>query len=223
MIPTSLAESQRILLSMPQLSMPQVSLTDLIAAAQSHRLISFPTDTVPALAVAPIAADLIYAAKQRDRTKPLILMAGELNALWDYVQGTPTELAIWQDTAATYLPGAVTFVLPASDRLPPQINPTDTHPKTIGIRVPNHALARNILRQTGALATTSINRSGEPPLMAIADINQQFPDVFTLSEAEFPEYFNSSPPGVPSTVIQWTNQGWKVLRQGVVWVDVERG
>ncbi|MBD2024556.1 L-threonylcarbamoyladenylate synthase, partial [Leptolyngbya sp. FACHB-711] len=159
--------------------MPQVSFDTLIEAARSGtQLISFPTDTVPALASRPDRASLIYDAKQRSETKPLILMGSDIEDLWDYVVGTPEERSIWQETAAQYLPGALTLVLPASEKLPRQMNPTD--PTTIGIRVPDHPVARDLLRQTGPLATTSVNRSGEPALRAIEDINTQFSNVLTF-------------------------------------------
>ncbi|NEP76557.1 MAG: hypothetical protein F6K29_34440, partial [Okeania sp. SIO2G5] len=53
------------------LLMAQVSLNELIQAGQEgDRLLSFPTDTVPALACTPESAAMIYAAKQRSQTKP---------------------------------------------------------------------------------------------------------------------------------------------------------
>jgi L-threonylcarbamoyladenylate synthase len=204
--------------------MTQVALTNLIAAARrGDRLISFPTDTVPALAVRPDRSELIFTTKQRSQTKPLILMGADIADLWEFVQGSDDEKQRWQQIAARYLPGALTLVLPASDRLPPAMNPTD--PTTIGIRVPDHAIARHILAQTAPLATTSVNRSGEPPLQTLDEINRQFPEVLTLSTPELGELERSLMPstqptsGVPSTVIKWVGSGWQLLRQGGVVID----
>jgi L-threonylcarbamoyladenylate synthase len=203
--------------------MPQVSLSEFIAAARAgNRLVSFPTDTVPALAVRPDRASLIFAAKQRSQTKPLILMAADMADLWQFVKGTDAEQQIWQQVAAQYLPGALTLVLPASDRLPAAVNPTD--PTTVGVRVPNHPIARHILAQTAPLATTSVNRSGEPPLQTMPEINAQFPDVLTLLPAAAEAVSTSfsqavhqiTAVGVPSTVVRWTGSGWQILRQGAV-------
>ncbi|MEB3161322.1 MAG: Sua5/YciO/YrdC/YwlC family protein, partial [Synechocystis sp.] len=52
-----------------------VSQADLIQGAIAGQVVSFPTDTVPALAVRPDQSGLIYQLKQRDLNKPLILMA----------------------------------------------------------------------------------------------------------------------------------------------------
>ncbi|MGG6296775.1 L-threonylcarbamoyladenylate synthase [Leptolyngbya sp. AN02str] len=200
--------------------MPQVSMTELVdAAKQGDRLISFPTDTVPALAANPHRADLIFAAKQRPETKPLILMGACAADLWPYVQGTEAELAAWQTIAQRYWPGALTLVLPASDRIPTAMNPLN--PTSIGIRVPNRAIAQAVLAQTGPLATTSVNQTGAPPLLTLAEINAEFPGVLTLSSAEIEEIERSrttpqSPTGVPSTVAQWSQGTWHILRQGAV-------
>lgn len=202
--------------------MPPVSLADLVAGARSgNHLISFPTDTVPALAVRPDRAALIFAAKRRSQTKPLILMAAAAADLWEYVNGSEAELALWQQVAAQYWPGALTLVLPASDRLPAAVNPTD--PTTIGIRVPNHPIARHVLSQTRPLATTSINRSGQPPLETLAAINAEFPEVLTLRSTELDELepglklaSSQSSSSLPSTVAKWVGNGWEILRQGEV-------
>lgn len=203
--------------------MPQVTVSELIAAVQAGtHLISFPTDTVPALASRPDCADLIYAAKQRSATKPLILMAANPEDLWDYVSGSPAERHLWQQVAERYFPGALTLVLPASQRLPAAMNPAD--PTTIGVRVPNHPVARHILALTRPLATTSVNRSGQPPLLTLEAINAEFPEVLTLSptelaalESRYPEQLGAhSGSGLPSTVAKWTGDGWEILRQGEV-------
>jgi L-threonylcarbamoyladenylate synthase len=202
--------------------MTQVSFEVLVAGASSGQdLISFPTDTVPALAARPDRASLISAAKQRSLDKPLILMAAEVKELWSYVAGSSEERQIWQQMADRYLPGALTLVLPASDRVSPELNPKD--PTTIGVRVPNHPIAQAILSRTGPLATTSANLSGQPALQTMAEIEAQFPQVLTLSPSELqalqstsPLTSSFSPSGVPSTVVRWTESGWEVLRQGAV-------
>ncbi len=189
--------------------MPQVSLDRIVVAAKTGNLISFPTDTVPALATLPESAQLIFQAKQRSQDKPLILMVGKVADLWQYVEGTDREIEMWQAVADRYLPGALTLVLPASDRIPAVMNPLKN--QTIGLRVPNCEIARSILLQTGALATTSANLSGAPPLLTMAEISDRFPQVFTLDID-----LNTPTSGQPSTVIKWDNSSWKLLRQGAV-------
>ncbi len=197
-----------------RVAMTLVSQTDLIGGAIAGKVVSFPTDTVPALAVKPELANLIFELKQRPPTKPLILMAASLTDLLPYISGTPEELDIWQQAADKYFPGALTLVLPASDAVPKAINPTDS--KTIGIRIPDSEIALEILRQTGVLATTSANLSGQPPLRSMTEIAQAFPQVLVINQQD--TIIGS---GLPSTVVQWTRQNWHILRQGSVQFSFE--
>lgn len=205
----------------------QVSLDDLVAAVHRQAaLVSFPTDTVMALASHPEQGAAIYAAKGRSRHKPLILMAAHLTDLLPYVVGTPTEIALWRRITDHYWPGPLTLVLPASPRVPAAINPDATG--TIGIRVPNHSLARYLLARTGPLATTSANRSGCPPVQSQAELMAQFPAVLSLADAALAaiqaEIGHQPPPAIasvgrPSTVVRWTGQGWDLLRPGAIAVE----
>jgi L-threonylcarbamoyladenylate synthase len=209
--------------------MSAVSIAALVAAARSGQsLISFPTDTIPALAARPDQAEQIYRAKQRQADKPLILMAARPEDLWPYVAGTESEQKVWQQVAAQVWPGAVTLVLPASDRTPLALHPQD--PTTIGVRVPDWAIAQMILQQTGPLATTSVNRSGEKALESFTEIQSAFPDILiplehhwrspTISDSGMPPPESLSPLSTsstpPSTVVKWGNGDWEILRQGAV-------
>jgi L-threonylcarbamoyladenylate synthase len=109
------------------------------------------------------------------------------------------------------------------------MNPANTG--TLGIRIPAHPLARWILTRTGPLATTSVNRSGQPPLETMTAIQAQFPELVTLTETaiadlytrytEDPVPWGDQPQGSgqPSTVVAWDGQGWNVLRQGAIDFD----
>lgn len=188
----------------------KVSIDALVTSAKSGAVVSFPTDTVPALAVLPEKSHLIFETKQRSQDKPLILMGATAEELWPFCLGNQQEFQIWREVADRYWPGALTLVLPASDKVPITVNPLD--PTTIGIRVPNSSIARQILAQTGPLATTSANLSGQPPLETMAEIEAQFPRVQILIWED--ELKNQ--PGVPSTVAKWMDNAWQILRQGEI-------
>ncbi len=196
--------------------MGQVSLQKLIDQVQGGgRLVSFPTDTLPALASRPEDAALVFKAKQRPAHKPLILMAARAEAVWPWAMGSEAELALWQAAARRYWPGMVTLILPVGDRVPRAMHPSDPH--TLGFRIPNCAIAREILSQTGPLATTSVNRSGQPPLENLDEINRQFPEVLTLAADELERRaIGYTGGGQASTVVKWTGQGWTTVRQGSV-------
>ena len=192
--------------------MVKVSQADLISGAIAGKAVSFPTDTVPALAIKPELAERIYQLKQRPSDKPLILMGASIADLLPYVVYTASELSVWQRLISQYLPGALTLVLPASAKVPAAIDPTKSH--TVGIRVPDRAVAREILQQTGVLATSSANISGQNTLVNMTAIDRAFPDVLVLKDADFNS--NNLGSGLPSTVVRWRNQKWEILRQGSV-------
>ena len=196
--------------------MPLVSLDLLVSGIRSGQLASFPTDTVPALAALPSSSSLIFNAKQRNLKKPLILMAANISQLWDYVSADCDQES-WHHVTQKYWPGALTLVVPASKKIPVSLNPTD--PSTIGIRVPDSEIARKIIAQTGPLATTSANLSGQPPLRKMAEIAAKFPQALALSPEEIPLQSEMGT-GQPSTVAKWDGKNWKILRQGSVILDI---
>jgi L-threonylcarbamoyladenylate synthase len=186
----------------------QGSLPEVVTAALNGAVVSFPTDTVPALAVRPDRAELIYQLKQRDDSKPLILLAANSTDLWPFVRGNSAEKEIWQEMADRYWPGALTLVLPASTRVPAELNIGHS---TIGLRLPNSEAARAVLQQTGTLATSSANLSGEDPILNMLQVDRVFPTVMTLNGD-----LDRTASNQPSTVIRWTGTDWEVLRQGLV-------
>lgn len=190
--------------------MTLVNFGALVAGARSGKLVSFPTDTVPALAVRPDRGADIFTVKQRSPDKPLILMAATWRDFLPFIDTNYAEIWSWEKTAQKYFAGAITLVLPASDRGCALNQGFDT----LGIRIPNDQLAIAILQQTGAMLTTSANKSNQPPLRRMLDISNEFPDVFTLGDG-----LDTSAQlggGMPSTVVQWTAQGWIIHRQGSV-------
>ena len=190
-----------------------VSIETLIEGAISGNLVSFPTDTVPALAARPDRANLIFQVKGRSQDKPVILMGANAASLWPYICGSDQELQLWQRVAGKYWPGQLTLVLPASEMVPRVMNPVEG--TTIGVRVPNCDIARKIMARTGPLATTSANISGQPTLGKMAEISRQFPEVLVVSLSQSEEIMLTS--GVPSTVAKWNGIArWEILRQGAV-------
>jgi L-threonylcarbamoyladenylate synthase len=190
-----------------------VSLSALVAGARSGKLVSFPTDTVPALAVRPDRRADIFTLKQRSPDKPLILMAASWQEFLPYLDIDNAALATWTHMAQKYFAGAITLVLPISDR-GANLNEGFT---TLGVRIPDSKMAIAILQQTGAMLTTSANLSNQPPLRKMVEINESFPNVLTLGDGLNITELSGS--GLPSTVVEWTVDGWLVRRQGAVQVE----
>lgn len=168
-------------------------------------LIAFPTDTVYGLAASAFNAKAIqklFTAKGRDFNKAIAILIGDLSHL-DGITSGLTYTA--EKLASRFWPGALTLVVPAHHDLPGILSPTPT----IGIRMPDHPFALNLLKATGPLATTSANISGgENPLTA-DDVKSNLNDRVDLIIDG-----GKCPGGVPSTVVDCTHPEIKIIRDG---------
>jgi L-threonylcarbamoyladenylate synthase len=180
---------------------------DLLHQLRMGSAAMLPTDTLPALASLPEHARQIWRLKRRSLRKPLILMGAEPESLLAHVAPeVRTEAAA---LASDHWPGALTLVLPASGPTVQHLHPGAA---TLGLRIPDCTPTRHLLTLSGPLATTSINRSGEPAAQSDREATQSFPSLPLLGPLPWPE-----PSGQASTVLAWVGPGrWQLLREGAV-------
>ena len=184
----------------------QFGISDLAIKLEKGSLALFPTDTLPALCSYPKYSKKIWTIKKRPLTKPLILMGGCLEDLFEFVN--PCAIEDGLKLAKIHWPGALTIVLPTIGNFSENLN---CHSNSLGFRVPALGLARDLLMKTGPLATTSANISGEAPVKDALEASIQFPGIPILSPIPWP---NSS--GMASTVVEWKEGEWNLLRAGSV-------
>ena len=171
--------------------------------------IIFPTDTLPAIGCLPKFSEIIYEFKKRDRDKPLILMGSDHNQLIDYVHASAK--ADYENIASKYWPGALTMVVPASEKQTAILTSNDL---TLGLRIPNSYLAQSLMRETGPLLTSSANISGFKGSIEVEGIALDFPSLKILSPIPW-----GKSSGKASTIIFWKKSGdWKLIREGEVLV-----
>ena len=171
--------------------------------------IIFPTDTLPAIGCLPKFSNIIYEFKKRDRDKPLILMGSEHKELIDYVHESAKD--DYENIASKYWPGALTMVIPASEKYTSILTSNDL---TIGLRIPNSYMAQSLMRETGPLLTSSANISGFKGSITVEGIALDFPSLGILGPSPWEK---SS--GKASTIISWIKSGdWSLIRDGEVLV-----
>ena len=171
--------------------------------------IIFPTDTLPAIGCLPKFSEIIYEFKKRDRDKPLILMGSEHEQLIDYVHESAKK--DYENIASKYWPGALTMVIPASEKQTKFLTSNDL---TIGLRIPNSYMAQSLMKETGPLLTSSANISGFKGSITAEGIAQDFPSVKILGPIPW-----GKRSGKASTIIFWKKSGdWRLIRQGEVLV-----
>ena len=184
----------------------EFGISDLALKLKKGSLALFPTDTLPALCSYPKYSKKIWTIKKRPSSKPLILMGGCLDDLFDFVDPCAIDDAL--ELAKTYWPGALTIVLPTIGHFSKSLN---FQSSSLGFRVPALRLARDLLLKTGPLATTSANISGEAPVKDALEASIRFPGIPILAPVPWPK---SS--GIASTVVKWEEGKWKLLRPGSV-------
>ena len=133
-------------------------------------------------------------------------MGGCLDDLFEFVK--PSAIEDGLKLAKNYWPGALTIVLPTIGNFYKNLN---SNSNSLGLRIPALKLARDLLMQTGPLATTSANISGQPPVRDALEASIQFPGIPRLAPVPWPK---SS--GIASTVVEWKKGKWNLLRSGSV-------
>jgi len=176
-------------------------------------VIAFPTDTVYGLGgdlfnLRAIAR--IYEIKGRPARMPLIAMLAE-DTQWSQVAAALPDHA--QEYMARWWPGPLTLILPARSDIPAEALGGGT---TIGVRVPNHPMMRQLLRLSGRpLATTSANISGKPAANTAEEAYAQLDDTVDLILDG-----GHAPGGVPSTVLDCTTTPPTILRPGPITAEM---
>jgi tRNA threonylcarbamoyl adenosine modification protein (Sua5/YciO/YrdC/YwlC family) len=183
-------------------------------ALRAGQLVGIPTDTVYGLAADAFrtgAADRLFTAKRRPRDVDLpVLVAGPEQAR-QLATGIPDVAFRLMDR---FWPGALTLVLP---RDPDVVADLGDDEATIGLRSPDHEVARELCRRVGPLATTSANLHGEPTATTAAEVAALFgPAVPIVLDG-------GTCAGSPSTVVDCTGETPKLLREGrIPWDLISR-
>jgi L-threonylcarbamoyladenylate synthase len=170
-------------------------------------LVAFPTDTVygvGALAFRDEAVERLYGVKGRSTDKAIAVLVAE-SADLARVAGALTPAA--EKIARRFWPGPLTLVVPKHPALPKAISGLPT----VGVRLPDHALLRELLALTGPLAVTSANRSGGPNALTAQDVLAQLDGRIELIVDG-----GRVSGGVPSTVVDCTGPALEVVRPGPI-------
>lgn len=170
-------------------------------------LVAFPTDTVygvGALAFDGRAIESIYVAKDRPLEKAipiLISEAGELDKVGTEIPKVALQLA------SRFWPGPLTILVPKRLDLPESVSTTST----VGVRVPDHEVARSLLRLAGPMAVTSANISGAQSPVTAREVYEQLAGRIPLIVDG-----GRTPGGIPSTLVDCTTPELKMLREGPI-------
>lgn len=183
---------------------------DLEKAAElikSGGLVAIPTETVYGLGangLNPDAVKKIFEAKGRPQDNPLILHIHNPEQLRDYCREVPEEAWL---LAEHFWPGPLTMILPVRDCVP---RTTTAGLDTVGMRCPDNAATREIIRLAGVpIAAPSANTSGKPSTTTAAHVLHDM-------DGKIDAIVDGGPcrVGVESTIVDLTGPVPRLLRPG---------
>lgn len=158
-------------------------------------IILYPTDTVWGIgcdATNAEAVEKIYALKQSQNKKGMIVLLDKIDNVVRYFNDTPA--VAWDLLELADKP--LTLILPHAIGVAGNLIPEEG---TLAVRVPDHEFCRALVRRLGRpLVSTSANVSGEPAPMSYEDIAKE---IFAGVDMAVDERFEGHPTGKPSSII----------------------
>lgn len=174
---------------------------------EQGRAVVLPTETVYGLfakALDKKAVDHVYQLKRRPRDKALNLNVASLDDILNFSKNQPAYL---QKLVESFLPGPLTIILEANDKVPDWVN---SDLITVGFRMPSHPVTLDLIREFGPLIGPSANISGHASGVSFEEILKDFDqEVLGLVDDAFLT-------GQDSTILDLSGDKVKILRQGAI-------
>ncbi|WP_456696471.1 L-threonylcarbamoyladenylate synthase [Aeromicrobium sp. P5_D10] len=181
------------------------------AALEAGKLVVLPTDTVYGLAAdafSPQAVQNLLNAKGRGRDMPPPVLVGSPTTLDALAIDIPSWL---RSTVEALWPGPLTVILRQQPSLTWDLG--ETH-NTVAVRMPDDKRALALIKQTGPLAVSSANTTGDPAAQTIEQAQDMLGGRVSV-------YLDGGPSqsDVPSTILDATGSTPRILRQGAITLE----
>ncbi len=181
--------------------------TQAVSAIRAGLIVGVPTDTVYGVGVDPTNLEAVkglFDLKGRPAHKSVGLLAASFDqaAEVSVIEGSAADLG------RRHWPGALTLIVRPRVVLSDWVG--DEQRSTVGVRVPDHPVARDLLEKTGPLSVTSANLSGQPEVMSDVEAREVFGDRVAVYLPGI------CPGGEASTVVDVSGGKIVVLRDGPI-------
>ncbi|WP_455577556.1 L-threonylcarbamoyladenylate synthase [Anaerosinus sp.] len=182
---------------------------------KSGKLVAFPTETVYGLGANGFDSEAVahvYCAKGRALSNPLSLLLADVSQIEKVVTDVSDKA---KKLIKAFSPGPITFVLKRKNIVP---NIVTNGKDTVGVRIPDHEIARKIIRLADIpIAAPSANTSGRPsPTSAVAVFDDLQGKISAVVDG------GDCAVGIDSTIIDCTQEVLTVLRPGVITLEMLR-
>jgi len=190
------------------------------SAIGKGELVVLPTDTVYGVAADafnPKAVMRLLEAKGRGRQSPPPVLIPGIPTLDALAESVPDEV---RALVAAFWPGGLTVILPARASLNWDLGDTDG---TVALRMPSNRVVLEILSETGPLAVSSANLTGEPAAMTAQEAHRMLGDSVSvyLDDGEAGGDYPAAESATGSTIVDATGlllpEGkLRIVRSGVI-------
>jgi tRNA threonylcarbamoyl adenosine modification protein (Sua5/YciO/YrdC/YwlC family) len=175
-----------------------------VDALQSGEVIAYPTDTCYGLGCDLLnkkAIDKLYQIKGMERSQMLAFVCQNIGDVAKYAVMHDRVYRILKE----FLPGPYCFILEATREVPRLVQ---TPRKTVGVRIPKHAVALALAAELGRpIISSTAARHGESPNPDPAELEAQFRGLALVLDA-------GAGGTVPTTIVDLTNSEPHVVRAG---------
>jgi L-threonylcarbamoyladenylate synthase len=187
----------------------EAALADAAAIIRTGGIVAYPTETFYGLGVCysdTPTLERLFLMKRRPKGKPMPLIIGDISSL---AVVSPDTGALAPAIIGRFWPGPLTILFPAHPGLSDFITGGSGR---VAVRVPGRSFALYLARNVGCpLTATSANISGMPPANSADEVAGYFGDAVDLLIDGGP-----TPGGKPSTIIDMSEGGITLVREGVV-------
>ena len=188
-----------------------VHINQSIVTLRAGGVVAFPTDTVYGVGVDPFQPEAVrklYRIKGRPIDKPIPILVGSIEDVERVARNLPPTFC---PLAERFWPGGLTLIVEAQS-LPPEVTAGGD---TVGVRMPDHPLALALLQRFGgAIATTSANRSDEPPATSAEEVQSELGALVSIILDGGPTATR-----IASTVLDLSVSPPQIRRQGGISMD----
>lgn len=185
----------------------KVDLNKAVKIIRSGGVVGIPTETVYGLAADAFnlkAVEKTFSLKGRPLDNPLIVHICSMDQLKKLVIDIPEAT---YPIANAFWPGPLTLVLKKNPRVPDAVT---GGLKTVAVRMPDHSLTLELIRQTGPLTAPSGNRSGKPSPTRADHLYQDYKGELPVLDGD------TCTIGLESTVLDLTLTPPVILRPGAI-------
>ena len=190
------------------------------SAIGKGELVVLPTDTVYGVAADafnPKAVARLLEAKGRGRQSPPPVLIPGIPTLDALAETVPDEV---RALVAAFWPGGLTVILPARASLNWDLGDTDG---TVALRMPSNRVVLEILSETGPLAVSSANLTGQPAAMTAQEAQRMLGDSVSiyLDDGEAGADYPDADAATGSTIVDATglllpDGKLRIVRSGVI-------